>query len=96
MKLPVFDVDVGPLGAVGVDDVAALDEEAVLRALHVRHLLQRGGVGRRHGSLQDHKMLYSMSKSDSDIVSFRCLYRRKENIQPVLRSYALRSSSSLA
>ena len=41
--LPVFDVDVCPLCAVGVDDVAALDEEAVLRALHVRHLLQRGG-----------------------------------------------------
>ena len=31
--LPVLDVDVCPLRPVGVDDVAALDEEAVLRAL---------------------------------------------------------------
>ena len=36
--LPVFDVDVCPLCAVGVDDIAALDEEAVLRALHVRNI----------------------------------------------------------
>ena len=51
--LPVLDVDVGLLGPVGVDDVAAPDEDAVLGALHVVHVLQRGrgGVGRRHGSL---------------------------------------------
>ena len=50
MVLPVFDVDVRLLGAVGVDDLAALDEDAVLRALHVVHVLQRGRVGRHLSS----------------------------------------------
>ena len=39
--LPVFDVDVCLLGAVGVDHLAALDEDAV--ALDVVHVLQRRG-----------------------------------------------------
>ena len=76
--LPVFDVDVGLLGAVSIDDLAALDQDAVRRALHVVHVLQRGV--RRHGSTATPAMSQCSSfsvklRSDIDTV-FRSLSQK--------------------